>query len=61
MFCGKCGTKNEEGAKFCESCGNKLEQEEKEKPTKKAKKNKTGIAGNITDRTGGEQSWNWKC
>ena len=28
---------------------------------KKAKKNKTGIAGNITDRTGGEQSWNWKC
>ena len=25
------------------------------------KKNKTGIAGNITDRTGGEQSWNWKC
>ena len=28
---------------------------------KKAKKNKTGIAGNITDRTGGEQLWNWKC
>ena len=24
---------------------------------KKPKKNKTGIAGNITDRTGGEQSW----
>ncbi|MBO6302717.1 MAG: zinc-ribbon domain-containing protein, partial [Ruminiclostridium sp.] len=21
MFCGKCGSKNEDGAKFCSSCG----------------------------------------
>ena len=47
MFCGKCGTKNEEGAKFCESCGNKLEQEEKEKPTKKAKKNKNDLKDKV--------------
>ena len=25
MFCSKCGTKNESGAKFCEKCGSKLE------------------------------------
>ena len=39
MFCGKCGAKNELGAKFCEKCGSKLEQEES-KPISK-KENKT--------------------
>ena len=28
MFCGECGTKNENGAQFCEKCGAKLEVEE---------------------------------
>ena len=27
MFCAECGTKNEVGAQFCESCGQKLENE----------------------------------
>lgn len=27
MFCAECGTKNEVGAQFCESCGHKLENE----------------------------------
>lgn len=27
MFCAECGTKNEVGAQFCESCGHKLETE----------------------------------
>ena len=40
MYCGKCGTKNETGAKFCEKCGNKLEEQEKSKPKNK-KENKT--------------------
>ena len=35
--------------------------EQKAQAEEKSEKNKTGIAGNITDRTGGEQSWNWKC
>lgn len=26
MFCTKCGTKNEDGAKFCHSCGNMLDK-----------------------------------
>ena len=39
MFCGKCGTKNESGAKFCEKCGNKLEEEKESKKTPK-KENK---------------------
>lgn len=26
MFCGKCGTENAEGAKFCKACGAKLEK-----------------------------------
>lgn len=37
-FCGKCGAKNEEGAKFCESCGSALQMPEleKKKPSKKS-------------------------
>ncbi len=35
MFCGECGTKNEEGALFCENCGAKLVEE---KPAKQPKK-----------------------
>lgn len=27
MFCAECGTKNENGAQFCENCGHKLEVE----------------------------------
>ena len=42
MFCGKCGTKNESGAKFCEKCGNKLE--EPEKNTNKNKKEKESVS-----------------
>ncbi len=39
MYCGECGTKNEKGAKFCESCGAALEEPKKEqtKPTEKKK------------------------
>ena len=29
-FCGNCGTENEEGAKFCKSCGSALSQVQKE-------------------------------
>lgn len=29
MFCGECGTKNEAGSNFCENCGAKLENKEK--------------------------------
>lgn len=58
MYCGKCGTKNELGAKFCEKCGSKLEQDTtnitpkkenktlknvKEKVNKTPKKVKIGI------------------
>ena len=39
MFCGKCGTKNEKGAKFCEKCGNKLENSEAPKKSKKTVQN----------------------
>ena len=39
MFCGKCGTKNESGAKFCEKCGNKLEEEKTPKKENKKLKN----------------------
>ena len=39
MFCGKCGTKNVAGAKFCEKCGAKLEETEKTKKQPK-KENK---------------------
>lgn len=41
MFCGKCGTKNESGAKFCEKCGSKLEEEPEKESTneKQIKKN----------------------
>lgn len=36
MFCSKCGTENEENAKFCSKCGEKLEKgKEKEKKTEK--------------------------
>ena len=28
MFCGECGTKNENGAQFCEKCGSRLEVEQ---------------------------------
>ena len=37
MFCGKCGTKLQDGAKFCVGCGAKVESgPKKEKVTKKA-------------------------
>ena len=42
MFCGKCGAKNKEGAKFCEKCGNKLEASKKE-PAKKENKTVNNI------------------
>ena len=32
MFCGKCGTKNVEGARFCEKCGEALNDENENKP-----------------------------
>ena len=38
MFCGKCGTKNEPGAKFCEKCGNPLEGEKSVNTPKKENK-----------------------
>ena len=38
MYCGKCGTKNELGAKFCEKCGSKLEQDTTNKTPKKENK-----------------------
>ncbi len=41
MFCGKCGTKNKSGAKFCEKCGNKLEEPEKTKKKPKQEKQNT--------------------
>ena len=34
MFCEKCGTKNEVGAKFCEKCGYKIESVNEEKRIK---------------------------
>ena len=30
MFCEKCGTKNEAGAKFCQKCGHKMLEETQE-------------------------------
>lgn len=41
MFCGKCGTKNEDGAKFCEGCGSLLEDSLPSKTNKTNKQNKT--------------------
>lgn len=43
MFCGECGTKNENGSKYCESCGALLEEEKEEKKEtgKKKKENDT--------------------
>ncbi len=43
MFCSECGTKNQDGAKFCENCGTELEVEEtvvpkKENTSKEVKK-----------------------
>lgn len=35
MFCAKCGTKNKEGAKFCEKCGEKLEEPKENKTISK--------------------------
>ena len=32
MFCRQCGTRNEEGSKFCESCGAKLMGSKQERP-----------------------------
>lgn len=34
MFCSECGTKNQDGAKFCENCGAELEVEETASPKK---------------------------
>lgn len=45
MLCSKCGTKNEEGAKFCASCGNKLEPTENKKSSKP--KNKSSLKDKI--------------
>lgn len=41
MYCEKCGTKNESGAKFCEKCGHKVEIPEK--PPKKENKLKNKL------------------
>ncbi len=45
MVCSKCGTKNKDGAKFCEKCGNKLEvpknPKKEEKKETKEKETKT--------------------
>lgn len=38
MFCEKCGTKNEAGAKFCQKCGHKMIQEQEEVKAKKTTK-----------------------
>jgi len=38
MFCEKCGTKNENGSKFCENCGNPMKSDNPPKKTKTKKK-----------------------
>ena len=46
MICSKCGTKNKKGTKFCEKCGNKLEDSKKieeEKSTSSVKNEKSFI------------------
>ncbi len=37
MYCSECGTKNEEGTKFCEECGHEMIGKEKKVPVKKEK------------------------
>ena len=40
MRCFECGTKNENGSLFCESCGHKFEEvTPKKKPEKEVKNN----------------------
>lgn len=48
MFCSKCGTKNEEGAKFCSKCGEALtESTEKKQETVKVSTPDSTNAGGI--------------
>ncbi|MCR5609307.1 MAG: zinc-ribbon domain-containing protein [Lachnospiraceae bacterium] len=47
MFCGKCGTENEEGAKFCKSCGNPLEKVESGINTEKAKQTAANVISKV--------------
>ncbi len=44
MFCPKCGTKNQENAQFCESCGTKLTAPESNQP-KTVKKKPSNVQG----------------
>ena len=46
MFCGNCGKKNEEGAKFCKFCGSPMKDERGGQPgqdTPAAAETETGV------------------
>jgi len=43
MFCSECGTKNENGSLFCESCGHKFEEVTPKKKPEKEKNEKNSI------------------
>lgn len=47
MFCGECGTKNENGAQFCEKCGAKLEVEKAPKKTSTKTANKESFSTKV--------------
>jgi len=49
MFCSKCGTENQEGAKFCSKCGAELgvETTPTEGTTKPEAESSTGLSANV--------------
>lgn len=54
MFCGKCGTENTDGAKFCKNCGEPLRGMERVQETKKAALTETdmehaAVAGSVSN------------
>lgn len=49
MFCAECGTKNENGAQFCENCGHKLEVETVTTTTVVAPKNEKSFSTKIKE------------
>lgn len=52
MFCGKCGTKNEDNAKFCVNCGEKFNNSQMEKSEPVTKLNLLGSANDKNRKVG---------